>query len=84
MKIVKVLYPRFKQYLYYLMITSINKQTVLNRLKKLTFNFLDPDFPGDEDNHDVVQQTREFLQELKESRTTWTNDDDQTLRNYLL
>lgn len=34
----------------------------------LTLDFLDPHLPGDEENHDVVEQAGKFLQQLQEKR----------------
>lgn len=39
----------------------------------LTFNFLDPYFPGNEQNHDVIKHTGKLLQELQEGNHSFKN-----------
>lgn len=39
----------------------------------LTFDFLDSHFPGNENNHNVVKQTRKFFQQLQEEKIRHTH-----------
>lgn len=41
--------------------------------ERLTFNFLDPYFPGNEQDHDVVKDAGKLLQKLQEGNHRFKN-----------